>query len=101
VLGVLRALGYAKPRPGLKKQQQPTKWQARCASLLTERDQLQLELAELREENRMLKRSLGHVLAERDPLVIDEEALLKDFDKQPSLATLIAELKGEMEKIEE
>jgi hypothetical protein len=94
VLSVLRDLGYGKRQRGPGAPGPRPDWRALCSSLLQERDQLQLALAKLHEENEVLKRSLGSLLC-KEEVVIDKKAMLQEFGKGPSLTELIAELEND------
>jgi hypothetical protein len=62
-----------------------------CSTLLAEREQLQEDLRNLREENTQLKRSLGALLCEDIPI---SKRMLEQSAKEPSLAELIAEFEN-------
>jgi hypothetical protein len=61
-------------------------------SIRQERDELRLVIAELRAENRLLKRNLASLMFE--DVVIDKEAILKEAATQPSLEEAIAGLEN-------
>lgn len=60
-----------------------------------DREELQRIIAELREENLLLRKRLGNLLAE--DVEIDREAILREFDKWPPFRQVIADLSAEGE----
>lgn len=64
----------------------------RCNQLAAENERLSAQLAEMRAENRSLKKSLGHMLFEE--IDIDDDELLDLVGTQPPFETLIAELEA-------
>src|SRR5688572_20289411 len=76
VLGVLRQLGYAKQPAEARQGSNGKDWQALCASLLKERDELHLQVKTLREERRYVTNALGHLMF--GEVEIDKEAMLKE-----------------------
>jgi hypothetical protein len=55
-----------------------------------DREELLRVIAELRQENALLRRSLCSHLVEH--IEIDKEAMLRDFGKEPSLLEILAEM---------
>jgi hypothetical protein len=94
VLGVLRELGYVKPGRSDKKQR-GRDWAARVSVLLQERDQLKLELAEVRKQRAEATLALGHLVFGPVP-EIDKEALFREAATQPTLSELVAEIEAEL-----
>jgi hypothetical protein len=61
-------------------------------AILDERDQLKLEIARLRAENRLLKSNLALLMF--GEVVIDKEAILRGAATQPPFEEVIAELEN-------
>ena len=90
VLGVLRTLGYGKTeQPSPSADPQPD-LRLLCSTLLEERDQQQMTIAELRRENKFLRSNIGSLMCE--DIEIDKEKMLLEFGKEPPLSDLIAEV---------
>src|SRR5947209_8770825 len=68
VLEVVRSLGYVPKKAG-KAREANGNWQQLCAELKEERDRLQMELVELREEYVQVRRALIYQLTKDEPPV--------------------------------
>jgi hypothetical protein len=90
VLGVLRTLGYGKKEQLTRTGDPQADLRLLCSTLLEERDQQQVTIAELRRENSYLKSNLGNLMFE--DIEIDKEKMLLEASKEPSILELIAEV---------
>lgn len=93
-LGVLRSLGYRKATAASVPGAEGDHWKQVCAELKAERDRLQLELARLRIDYEQCCKSLGVLMSQED-YDFDEEAVLAEMGKGPSMDELIAELESQ------
>ncbi|HYT88804.1 MAG TPA: hypothetical protein VEL76_08860 [Gemmataceae bacterium] len=89
VLEVLRAVGYSKQNAP-KASEANGDWQHLCATLKEERDRLQRELLEMKEEYKAVRYAL-YALMPSDVEFNEEEAFAQ-LGKGPSLREFVAEL---------
>ena len=90
VLSVLRTLGYGKTEQLASSGDTQPDLRLLCTTLLEERDQQQMTIAELRREIGYLKSNLGSLMF--GDIEIDKEKMLREFGNEPPLSELIAEL---------
>jgi hypothetical protein len=69
-------------------------WQRRCAELTAERDQLREQLADIKRDYAAVRQSLFKLMDVE--VEFDEEALLAQSGKGPSLREFIDELEAEL-----